>query len=56
MEIRIHGLADIEIDLMAANEKLLIADTNGALTHLNKAIHTLRLIRETLEGNSTNVL
>lgn len=49
MIIKIHGLTEIEDELMVANEMLLAANTNGALTSLNKAIKYLRDLREFLE-------
>lgn len=56
MRIHIHGLKEIENELMLANEKLLAADTNSALTSLNKAINDLKDLRKFLEEDEDNVL
>lgn len=55
MRLYIHGLKEIEENLEKANEKLLAADTNSALTWLNAAISNLRYIRKELEGDNENV-
>ncbi len=49
MRIHIHGLKEIEDDLLIANEKLLGADSNSALTSLNKAIQDLKVLCDFLE-------
>ncbi len=49
MRIHIHGLKDIQDDMIKANEKLLAADSNAALTLLNKAIIDLIALRKELE-------